>query len=204
MFSQSELSFLYDPAPMLLKRDIFKKLDVLFGEIQLSVKSVLQEFDTLFPEGTDDERGKISKGENYLGLPWMMLDFPAFFTKTSTFSIRSFCWWGNHFSCFVLIGGEALELYRQRLLSDLNPGHGISFIAGDDPWKHNVQRHELQKSDPSEITRQIDDHGFIKLYGSWPLTEANVLSDHITKFVQEAGLFAGFLIRKPLGGKEHR
>ena len=203
MFSEDELSFLSDPSPMLLKLDIFKKLDILFGEVQLTLKSVFSEYDTLFPVGTDQKRGKISKGENYLGLPWMMLDFPALFSKTSTFAIRNFCWWGNHFACYILIGGEALELYKNTLLTELNPGSGISFIQSNDPWKHKVEANELRKLDTAEIKRQIEEYGFIKLYATWPLFEAGALPPLVKNFVTEAGLLAGFLIEQHPDGKVH-
>jgi hypothetical protein len=38
---------------------------------------------------------KISKGENYNGLPYVMLDYPRNFKKEKVFAIRSFFWWGT-------------------------------------------------------------------------------------------------------------
>lgn len=38
---------------------------------------------------------KISKGENYLQLPYLILDYPAIFEKNNIFALRTFFWWGN-------------------------------------------------------------------------------------------------------------
>ena len=41
---------------------------------------------------------KISKGENYLGLPYVILDYPRIANDDNLFFIRSMFWWGNFFS----------------------------------------------------------------------------------------------------------
>ncbi|MCC6759941.1 MAG: hypothetical protein IT252_01935 [Chitinophagaceae bacterium] len=49
---------------------------------------------------------KISKGEQYEQMPWVMLDYPRCFDKQGNFAIRSFFWWGHHFSIRLQLSGE--------------------------------------------------------------------------------------------------
>ena len=56
---------------------IIKELQELRQAIKASTQ--FQQFD--FPERTDTANGKISKGENYLGYPYLILDFPRRFEK---------------------------------------------------------------------------------------------------------------------------
>ena len=41
---------------------------------------------------------KISKGENYLGLPYIILDYPRYSDSEDLFFIRQMFWWGHFFS----------------------------------------------------------------------------------------------------------
>jgi hypothetical protein len=63
------------------KKIITEKIYEQFAQL---VRTALDErvFDgVIFPSATDAVRGKISKGENYLGYPWIILDFPRLFNN---------------------------------------------------------------------------------------------------------------------------
>ena len=70
---------------------------------------------------------KISKGEAYRGLPWLMLDYPRYFGKEGHLSIRVFFWWGN----FIAIYLHSSGVYGSKLM------HLPAYWKG---WEHgNVQ-----------------------------------------------------------------
>ena len=54
---------------------------------------------------------KISKGENYRGLPYVMLDYPRLFGREEVLAIRTFFWWGHGFSVTLHLKGG----YRERI-----------------------------------------------------------------------------------------
>ena len=67
------------------------------------------------PEVIKTSTPKISKGENYKDLPYVMLDYPRCFQKEKTIAIRTFFWWGNFFSINLQLSGE----YKEQALPSL-------------------------------------------------------------------------------------
>ena len=63
---------------------------------------------------------KISKGENYLQLPYLILDYPAIFEKNNIFALRTFFWWGNFFSINLHISGIYKTAFQDTLLKNIN------------------------------------------------------------------------------------
>ena len=59
---------------------------------------------------------KISKGENYKGLPWLVLDYPRYFNKEDIFAIRTLFWWGNFFSITLHISGKYKMRYEKKII----------------------------------------------------------------------------------------
>ncbi|HEY4291325.1 MAG TPA: hypothetical protein VGN00_29690 [Puia sp.] len=81
---------------------------------------------------------KISKGENYQGLPYVMLDYPRLFGREDVLAIRTFFWWGHSFSVTVHLKGA----YRDRYLPVLQQRWAELAAAGfhvgisEDEWRH--------------------------------------------------------------------
>src|SRR5450755_2986522 len=48
---------------------------------------------------------RISKGENYKGLPWVVLDYPRAFGRLDVLAVRTLFWWGNYFSVTLHLKG---------------------------------------------------------------------------------------------------
>lgn len=91
---------------------------------------------------------KIARGENYLGMPWRMLDFPRIFGKADTFALRTFFWWGNHISLTLQLSGSFANHYRQRIndfFKKLPPGWYIG--VNTDPWHHHFEADNYKKAE---------------------------------------------------------
>ena len=86
---------------------------------------------------------KISKGENYRGLPWVMLDYPRFFGREDVFAIRTMFWWGHAFSTTLHLKGKYRELYlpviekHWAVLAEAGFRVGVS----EDEWQHEHGDH---------------------------------------------------------------
>ncbi|HUS03429.1 MAG TPA: hypothetical protein VMY77_16935, partial [Chitinophagaceae bacterium] len=96
--SPEELELVNTTQWILSKHAITKKVYDLFGDLSLELKNEAHSYNYLFPENLQYQSGKISKGENYRLLPYVILDYPAFFWKDRIFAIRTMFWWGNFFS----------------------------------------------------------------------------------------------------------
>jgi hypothetical protein len=81
---------------------------------------------------------KISRGENYLGLPYVVLDFPRLFTKEHVLAIRTLFWWGNYFSVTLHLKGwvHALFLGAVERHSEELAAAGFQIALSGDEWQH--------------------------------------------------------------------
>ena len=88
-----------------------------------------------------EKSGKISKGENYLGLPYAILDYPAIFKKENVFAIRTMFWWGNFFSITLHISGRKRmrEINISKLVENLREKNFL-FCINKKEWEHNFDK----------------------------------------------------------------
>ena len=109
--SADELQLVQNAQLLLTKNTIIEKVYALFGELaselqQSSIyatRNLPAELLTLGP--------KISRGEKYKGLPYVMLDYPRCFGKEDIFAVRTFFWWGNFFSVTLHLKGKYQQLF---------------------------------------------------------------------------------------------
>lgn len=116
---------------------------------------------------------KISKGEQYLGLPYVILDYPRRFAKEDIFACRTFFWWGRFFSITLHLAGEPLLMYRERLLTHLPQLGGWNVCIQDDPWQHHFGEDNyrpVRDIDPAEWQQRMQ-KPFVKLARRFELSE---------------------------------
>ncbi len=174
-FTKSELSLLQNQDFLLQKRQVTAKIVQLFGDFSQKLKSTATHQNFPFPTDTDDQLGKISKGENYKGLPYLVLDLPRLFQKERLFAFRTMFWWGHFFSFTLLIGGELLQQYpinpKQLQTSSSLPFY---FCIHESPWEHHFESDNyLAISDLSRETMEnhISQYRFIKISRKIPIDQ---------------------------------
>ncbi len=87
-FTTQELDLASDPTVLLIKYRMMEKVWDFLEEMQGEIRQQLRPLNGRLPKELNITHGKISKGENYKRLPYMMLDFPAFFTKEDILAFR--------------------------------------------------------------------------------------------------------------------
>jgi hypothetical protein len=124
--SSSEMDLVLNADWLLTKNSIIGKVYGIFGEVAERVRGDL------------GPSPKIARGENYQGLPWVMLDYPRMFGKEDTFAVRTFFWWGHFFSITLHLKGSYLQQYRQRILDHLSLLEKNDFHIGvsEEEWRH--------------------------------------------------------------------
>jgi hypothetical protein len=123
------------------------------------------------------ESYKISKGENYKGLPWVVLDHPRKFGQNDIL-IRTLFWWGKYFVTTLHLAGKYKNEYAPKLRSgyDELAKSGFSFYMNDDPWQHEVSNESyvsLSKITTAEMINQ-ETKGFVKIAKAVPLSDIEV------------------------------
>jgi hypothetical protein len=120
---------------------------------------------------------KISKGENYNCLPWVMADYPAYFDKENIFAFRMFYLWGAEINFFLVLKGDFLKHYQTQILSQIKNQAftSIKIYVGADVWKHNMDEDYklIEAIEIEKIIAHINQFGFLKLAIYHPSTKIN-------------------------------
>ncbi|MBS1932809.1 MAG: hypothetical protein JST96_02345 [Bacteroidetes bacterium] len=174
--SEDELLLLQNAEWVLTKNKIIQKVYDLFGALAASMQEKLKNKN--LPEAVLTSTPKISRGENYKGLPYVMLDYPRVFGKENVFAIRSFFWWGNYFSITLHLKGDYKRIFIdviQRNIQELSTNH-FFLAASDDEWKHEIddQSHiSLPNADANQLQQIFTTKDFLKLSAKIGFAEWN-------------------------------
>lgn len=159
--SAFEQQLVTDANWILTKNRIIEKVYLLFGNLseQYKPEPLLQQL----PAETLLASPKIAKGENYEGLPYVMLDYPRCFGKEDTFAIRTFFWWGNFFSITLQLKGKYLEQYAAVIQQniDKNVDENLWINTGDEEWMHHFRNDNMIRT--TEQQQSISDKKILKL-----------------------------------------
>ena len=207
--TSKELKTLHNTDFFLVKASATKKIEHLFAEVRDEIKSAIEENKIVFPKEVDATNGKIFRGENYQGLPYLVLDYPKHFSKDSVFAFRTMFWWGNFFSCTLHLQGKGLEHLTDpiptfpkgqpkvanevRATSATLPlwgrwrGSGVYICVNNNPWQYHYKKDNylsIDKLSDSEIKKMLLESKFIKLSRKIPI------KDHkkVVKFARESFL----------------
>src|ERR1035437_5181109 len=115
----TKIKFLHNKKIFFVKASATQKIHQLFTEVRDEIKNIIEKEKISFPKEVDALSGKIFMGENYLNHPYIVLDYPKFFSKESISSFRTTFWWGNFFSFTMHLQGKALEKRRNILCKNL-------------------------------------------------------------------------------------
>ncbi|RZS72516.1 hypothetical protein EV199_4437 [Pseudobacter ginsenosidimutans] len=109
------------------------------GEMHGLIQQLMKELEPPLPAEVLASSAKISKGEKYEGLPWVMLDYPKYFGKDAVFAVRTMFWWGNFFSITLHLSGVYKQQFRDVLLQNRKLLQECNFYlcVGEDEWRHD-------------------------------------------------------------------
>lgn len=132
---------------------------------------------------------KISKGENYLGYPWIMMDYPALFHKSGSLALRNMFWWGHHFSVTLHVSGQFKDKYKSRLIDNLtHDGKPFRISIGDKEWEHHMQETNysaMSTFKKDNLEKIWEGKKFIKIARDFPLQDLNSLITQLRKSNRE-------------------
>ena len=167
MLSDVELRFVHDTNWVLTKHRIIAKVYDLFNaqipvitaEIRNILNSELQSLAAAVP--------KITRGENYQLLPYVILDYPSVFSKEDIFALRTMFWWGNFVSITLQLAGK----YKTRLIDKITAGirqdpSRLYICINEDQWAHHFEPANYKKATDmtyAETKAVLQQSGFIKL-----------------------------------------
>jgi hypothetical protein len=173
--SKNELELVVNSEFILTKNRIIEKVYYMFGLLSEMFKATLNEYAEALPDEVFLSSPKIYRGENYLYLPYVMMDYPRIFLKEDVFAIRSFFWWGNYFSITLQLSGRFLEAFNNNIEMNLKTKAVENYFVciNDSPWQHHFEETNYTPLKEVSSIEKILNNKFLKIARKLPLNEWN-------------------------------
>jgi hypothetical protein len=145
--SEQEKRLMCNSDWILAKRSITTKVILLLNNILVDFKQIVEENKHHLPAEIYTSSPKIAKGESYLCLPYVTLDYPKFFNKKDVFAMRSMFWWGNFFSCTLHLSGKYKERFQKNIIQNINKKvvDDLYCCVSEDEWQHHFEKDNYNK-----------------------------------------------------------
>jgi hypothetical protein len=156
---------------ILTKNAIIEKVYQLFGGLSETYRTELSAYPGLLADTEGFPSAKIAKGEQYIGLPWVMLDYPRGFGIKGHFAIRTFFWWGKFCSITLQLSGEPMQQYLpalQHYFVQTQNNTGWFLGTGHDPWQHHFEKNNYLPPEDWD-SKKLENLSFVKLAKRKPL-----------------------------------
>lgn len=187
--SPAELALAADPSVMLMKNSVIEAVYDLFGRLAERQSRSVIGLRPFFGEAFDNPP-KISRGERYHGLPYVMLDHPRRFSGNDIFAIRTLFWWGHFFSVTLHLKGAWLERFSDRVVGgrDWLAGRGYHVSTGRHEWEHHFGDDNYLPVSSISATDWEDAcsrGGFTRLAVRFPVSRFNDMEDILSEAFED-------------------
>ncbi|MES2881692.1 MAG: hypothetical protein V4676_06060 [Bacteroidota bacterium] len=180
--SAAEMEMVNDANVILTKNTIIKKATALLITVQEKMQDEISLYSHNNPMFTVPP--KISKGENYNGFPYLVLDYPRLADEKGICFVRSMFLWGHFFSSTLHLSGY----YQQRQVQKISAAYSTLSInkysvgVNTDPWQHHFENNNYKAVDSysiKEFDELLSHHPHIKIATSWPVTHWEKVPDYL-------------------------
>lgn len=190
MFTDRELSCLQDTYFLRTKATAMQKVQQLLQQTLDDLQQRVVAHSRTYPEGVQTQAGKLSRGENYRGFPYLVLDYPRKFSQDDVFALRTMFWWGHFYSVTFQLGGTSWGRYRPAAQRNLLRLSGTSVWLGvnNDPWQHHRQPDNYRPLDAlsaKEQQNQLAEVNFLKLARFLPVDAWELLPQAASLFLND-------------------
>lgn len=187
MLSKLEQAKVMDADWILTKHQIMQKAQLL---MQQQINPIIDTFKFLPLTLDANILGaipKISKGENYKKLPYIILDYPAVFAKQDVFALRTLFWWGHNFSVHFLLSGKYFEKYKEAIFKNVKQNPGLFYVCVNKlPWEHHFEPDNYILANVEILEKlKAEEPTFLKMALKFNLEEWNSLPQLLPEAYQK-------------------
>ena len=173
--SQEEMELLKNSRWILTKNAVIEKVILGMAGLLTQMQQGVKEKKYLMRDIVDSS-GKISRGEKYGGLPYVMLDYPRVFDRENIIAIRTLFWWGNFCSVTLHLKGRYQLLIAEKIRAEIPTllKHDLYISVSGDEWNHNVSEDNyrpLNSIDQKDLFIILQKAAFFKLTGKVELDQ---------------------------------
>lgn len=166
--SATEIELIKNADWILTKNAIIEKIVQFFSSLQQQQERELRLYKNNLPLKFFTSSPKISKGENYEGLPYVVLDYPRFFNDSGFGAIRTMFWWGNFFSITLHMSSENKRAFEEQIINAYTQLRKEKFYSciNKNEWEHYFSAENyiaLSEMTEDEYRKQIKETPFVKI-----------------------------------------
>ncbi|MES2559608.1 MAG: hypothetical protein V4590_07710 [Bacteroidota bacterium] len=158
----------------LTKHELDVASDTIYPQTKQSVMLKLQQLFTAcgqklnqnlaYQELTASRQFKITKGEQYKGMPYMVLDTPQIKGPQVNFVLRTMFWWGHYITCNLIIRTDNLSAHQE--YKGIRKLRKTYLLNGSDLWEQDLDSPAFTKCSAlseDEIKSVVQSHTYLKL-----------------------------------------
>ncbi|HWJ27426.1 MAG TPA: hypothetical protein VNS32_12850 [Flavisolibacter sp.] len=177
--SATEIDLMSNASIILTKNSILKKIRELLETMQMQQLEYIRNGDHASKNELLLIPPKISKGESYLGLPYLILDYPRHSAPGDLFFIRNMFWWGQYFSTTLHVSGKSKAKIKNKILEQeaLLSKNNYFIGVNDDPWVHHFEEINYKSMNllaSNELAENLSARDHIKIAAKWPLNNVHL------------------------------
>ena len=166
--SSTEIELIKNADWILTKNAIIEKIVQFFSSLQEEQKNELQLYKNKLPSRFFTASPKVSKGENYSGLPYVVLDYPRFFDESGFGAIRTMFWWGNFFSITLHMASGHKKAFEEKLINACPLLRQKKFYCciSENEWIHHFSPENyisVSEMTEAEYRKRIIESQFVKI-----------------------------------------
>jgi hypothetical protein len=174
--SDGQLAIATDKNIILTKREVIETAAALFNSL---IPIINESFCNTIShiEKLSSAIPKITKGENYNGFPYVILDYPAVFEKENIFALRTMFWWGNFISITLHLSGKYKKSFEKIILKNLKNKNDFFIAIAESEWQHNFKEDNYKKASAINDGEMkiIQQNNFIKVALKYELHHWNMM-----------------------------
>jgi hypothetical protein len=175
IFSSYEQQIMQDTEFLRTKWEVMEKVSILLSKLQrMTDLSRLHRPKFVSRQtGLEFQGPKISRGENYNGLPYMVLDHPRYFSQESVFTFRCMFLWGQCWSFTLHLQGTVLEQVKAMEASTFELETPVYVSSGESAWEYHYGEDNYRLFAPKSgtaIKEFIAERPFVKFSEKIPLS----------------------------------
>ena len=165
--SAEEMQLVTNAELILTKHRVIDKVYHLLGDVSVQMQSYVKQRHGFLPAEVLQLPPKISKGERYEALPYVVLDYPRLFSKEDVFAVRCFFWWGNYFSITLHLKGKFRQRYDKMIAAALADkklqDHYISFSGNEFSFDLDGKNYFFVNDADDSWYKEMDRQSFLKV-----------------------------------------
>ena len=180
-WSEKELRLVKHVELFECKPTILKKAENRFLALQRGLEKEIIPLSPNLPKSLDLVKHQIARGENHNGFTFLSLDYPQNFSKTEMFTMRTLFWWGHYLGYSLILKGERLAIYSERLSENCKtePFQDIFVCLAPNPWEWELNEKNyslVSKANAEEFQKTILELGYLKLMRVVTVTDEKFMS----------------------------